>query len=83
MKDNNNITSLEQPIENMVDNVIDLTAEQARVLRNLGLKWIQNDDDALIDYAVNKLLFEISQDIEKRNNLIKKVLAKEAQEGKL
>lgn len=77
MNKNHNISSLEQPVEQMVDHFIDLTPQEAKILKNLGLKWIQEDEKALIDYAINKLLFDISQDITKRNELIRKVIAKE------
>ena len=35
---------------------IDLSSKEAATLKEYGLKNIQNDDAALINYAVNKML---------------------------
>lgn len=56
---------------------LQLTNIEAQTLRALGLKWIQEDDEALIDYAVNKILYDLFCKTEQKNILLTKLIEKE------
>lgn len=36
--------------------VVDLSTKESAVLKEYGLKSIENDDEALINYAINKIV---------------------------
>lgn len=53
---------------------IDLNNEEAGLLREYGLKRIQEDEDALINYAINRVLFDMSQNLEENIEKMKKIV---------
>lgn len=63
-------------------NLMDLTKEEAESLKKLGLKWISEDENALIDYAINKMLSDIAMNLEKRNQFLEKIKKQEEKNKK-
>jgi len=61
---------------------IDLQPEEYKMLKEYGLKHIVDDPDALINYAVIKILKESIEDTGKLNNVMKKLIKKEKKNGK-
>lgn len=59
---------------------LDLSDAEAKYLRDVGLKHIENDEEALIEYAVNFILEQKVEDLEKVNNVLKGKLKKEKEE---
>lgn len=53
---------------------MDLSKSEATMLREYGLKKIQEDDEALINYAVNHILFEMTQNLEYNIEKLKKIV---------
>jgi hypothetical protein len=58
------------------ENELLLTESEARILRMLGLKWIEEDTEALIDYAINKILFDVMKQTQSKNELLTKLINK-------
>ncbi len=56
------------------ENELLLTESEARILRMLGLKWIEEDTEALIDYAINKILFDVMKRTQSKNELLTKLI---------
>ena len=61
---------------------LDLQSEEYKMLKEYGLKHIVNDDDALINYAVVRILKESIEDAGKLNSVMKKLIKKEKKNGK-
>jgi len=64
---------IEEKKVEMVDFEIEMSEEERKNLSKLGLEWIKNDENALINYAVNHILREI---VEKKQ--VQEFLAKKA-----
>jgi len=56
----------------MVDFEIDMSEEEREALSRIGLEWIKEDKNALINYAVNHILREIVEKEEVQKFLEKK-----------
>ena len=69
---NNKQKEIQLPVE-MVDYRVKLSPQDAKILRDLGLKQIQNDEDALIDYAINRMLWDITVNLEKKVDMLTKI----------
>jgi hypothetical protein len=74
---NNKQKEIQPPIE-VVDYSVKLSPQEAKILRDLGLKQIQTDDDALIDYAINRMLWDITINLEKKVDMLTKIKNKRA-----
>ena len=61
----------------MVEFDIDISAEEGQKLFDMGLKWLSEDTDAVINYAVNKILKDMVDDQKNVNKMLRKELKKQ------
>lgn len=61
---------------------LEVSDEEAKRLRDIGLKEIKKDDEALINYAVNFILAQKVNDLEKTNEMLERLKKKEDKEKK-
>jgi hypothetical protein len=65
----------------MVEFDIDLTLEESQKLYDIGLTWLKEDTDAVINYAINKILKNMVEDQKDVNKLLRKEIKKKNGKG--
>jgi len=85
-KERNKIMSIqiknERPTKTWEYDIDGISQEEAMQLRNYGLEKIKEDDDALINYAFNRIIFDYSQNLAKNVDILKKIVDKKKKSRK-
>ena len=72
---------LNETKEEMYNFEVDLDPEEAKWFRDFGLREIEKDEEALINYAVNFILREQIEQIEKENEKLQKEIEENEAKG--